>query len=152
MYGLRNLSSKHDEVRHLLHVLVSKLETCHEPLSPQVVSVSLCGLGGMSSSHPEVLTILRLLSEKIKHMDVGIDGATLSSVYSLNMMISDKAEVRHLVQALSDRLHRSQEETFEPWQLASALFGLQCMNARPEEVFKYSMLVCFVLFCGIQQC
>ena len=134
MYGLRNMSSKHEEVRHLLHVLTSKLETCYEPLNSQVISISLYGLGSMSSRHQEVLPILKVLSEKIKNTDASINSASLGSIYGLNAIHSDKAEVRHLVQVLSDKLHASMEEKFEPWQLASALFGLQTMSARPEEV------------------
>jgi hypothetical protein len=133
MYGLRNMSSRHESVRLLLHTLTSKLETCEEKLSSQVIGISLRGLDNMCSRHSEVLAILRVLSEKIQHSSFSMDGITLGSLYGLNKMNADKPEVLQLVEVLSEKLTLS-TEMFEPHHLASALFGLQLMNARCQEV------------------
>jgi hypothetical protein len=88
----------------------------------------------MSSRHAEVLPILRVLADKIKHSECEMDAVALSGVYGLHKMYSDKEEVRNLVQVLSDKIRESTVENYTPLQLASALFGLQEMISKYDEI------------------
>lgn len=125
-------------MRQLLHVLMRQLESCHEPLTAQLIGISLQGLGSMYCRHSEALSIIRLLTDKIKQSDCILDGAGLGNIYSLNKLSSDKKEVRELVQALVDKLCHSSgsSERYSPLELASALFGLQQMSAKHDEVLN----------------
>lgn len=139
LYGLRHLSSTHEEVRHLLHVLTSKLETCEAPLNGQMMGISLYGLSSLTSCHPEVTTMLRVLAEKVRLSTFSLDAFSLGGLCGLHGLASDRAEVRQLVQILSDKLQSTNTSTtegsaFSPLQIASALSGLKLMSARHEEV------------------
>ena len=62
MNGLKNMSSEHPEVRSILRVLISKVESCTDRLSGRQLALALEGLKKMSNEHAEVRSIRTALS------------------------------------------------------------------------------------------
>ena len=66
LYGLQGMSSDCAEVRALLSVLTSRIESCIEPLTAQQMCDAIYGLKGMKSDSVEVHTLLSVLVRMVQ--------------------------------------------------------------------------------------
>lgn len=65
LYGLLNMSSRHEVVRNLLSVVATMILDCDDKFNPQAIGNSFYGLQGMSSDSSSVRDVLSALTVKM---------------------------------------------------------------------------------------
>ena len=107
LYGLKDCSSEHAEVRAILKALSPKIQQCTEPLDAQGVGNALYGLQGCSSEHSEVRAVLKVLSPKIQRCHEPLDPQGVgNALYGMQGCYSEHAEVAAVVMSLTPELDR----------------------------------------------
>ena len=109
MFGLRRMSSDHQEVQDVVSVLARKIEASREMFNSQVVSNCLYGMQNMSSQHEAVRYLLSVIGHKIEV--TGLQGGECmnaqgvgNALYGLRGMSSNRLEVRRLLKALAPKV------------------------------------------------
>jgi hypothetical protein len=141
LYGLKNMTTRHIEVRKFLDVMAAKIANSQAELNGQAIGNALYGLRGMSSGYSEVRAVLAALTNKIAASNQPLTAQNLANaVYGLKKMSSEHAEVRAVVAELSMKYAASNianddaDSEFLCKHIGSALFGLQNMSADCVEV------------------
>ena len=128
LYGLRNMSSDHEEVRSMLGVLARKVAGCRDVLGPQAVAMALHGLRKMSSDHQEVRSMLGVLTKKVADCKEELSPQGVGNALNgLRNMSSDHEEVRSMLGVLVEKV-ASCRDPLNPLEISNALYGLKGMD------------------------
>ena len=101
LYGLKNMSTEHIEVRRLIVSVTGQVSACQGLLDDQSISNALYGLNGMTGEYPEVRALLLVLATKITECHARIRPEGIGScLYGLRGMSSEYPEVRKTITTL----------------------------------------------------
>ena len=110
LYGLQNMSSEGEVIRHLILVLVQMITECGDTFAAQAVGNALYGLKGMSSECAEVRDVMSALVIKIRSCKEDLKAQEVgNALYGLQGMSSECAEVRDVMSALAIKIRSSKD-------------------------------------------
>lgn len=69
LYGLKDMSTTHTEVRAMLEFLTQKLRMCRKPFRPGDLSMAMIGLSHCDSDYQETRKVVAELTKKMKECD-----------------------------------------------------------------------------------
>jgi hypothetical protein len=129
LWGLRNTTSRHEEVREALAALSIKISQSYAELNGQDIGNALYSLHAMDGEAVEVRAVLRALAQKIVTSRQPLSGLDIGmSLFGLRSMDAEIPEVRAILGTLIVKI-RSSDCEFKLKELSMAIIGV--LNATP---------------------
>eukprot|EP00596_Hydrurales_sp_CCMP1899_P005219 CAMPEP_0119044972 /NCGR_PEP_ID=MMETSP1177-20130426/36059_1 /TAXON_ID=2985 /ORGANISM="Ochromonas sp, Strain CCMP1899" /LENGTH=720 /DNA_ID=CAMNT_0007015955 /DNA_START=44 /DNA_END=2206 /DNA_ORIENTATION=+ len=129
LWGLRNTTSRHEEVREALAALSIKISQSTAELNGQDIGNALYSLHAMDGEAVEVRAVLRALVHKIVASRQPLSGLDVGmSLFGLRSMDAEIPEVRAILGTLIVKI-RSSDCEFKLKELSMAIIGV--LNATP---------------------
>ena len=134
LYGMKCMSSDHEEVRKMLAALIPKIESMTYPLEMRDISSAFIGLREMGEDVPEVATLMILLTDKLTNCTEDLGNKSLHCI-STGLMAKDPdhPSVSGALTALGRKLMASKEE-FTIHALLSAISNMKRMDNKNKSV------------------
>jgi hypothetical protein len=125
LWGLRNATSSHEEVREALGVLSTKITQSRAIMNGQNVGMALYSLHAMDLRHSEVRGVMSALAHKLVVTTEPFSGLDIGmSLYGLRAMDSQSPEVRVLLGALIHKMRSSSSAQLQLRDLTMAIIGV----------------------------
>jgi hypothetical protein len=124
LWGLRNCTSSHEEVRDALGALAEKISESSAELNGQNIGNALYSLHAMSDHVPEVRQVLAALAHKLVLSSGSLSGLDIGmALYGLRDMDSNIPEVRVILGALIHKI-RTSDSQLKLRDLSLAIVGV----------------------------
>ena len=133
IYALKNINCDSSEVRALLSMLATKLDSC-QFMDVHCLRNALRGVSKMDSDVKEVLMLISALTSKIhKCEEVNTSHDISNILLGLQRMRCDPLEVRALLACIAAKLQNC-SNSYDPRALSKSLSGLQRMKSECQEM------------------
>ena len=124
LWGLRNMTDAHPEVRQALRSLSVQIRASPHEMNGQNIANALYSFNSMTSEHSEVRETLAALAHKLALSQGELSGLDIGmALYGLRNMDSDTPEVRVLLGLLILKIRQSRSQ-LQLRDLSRALVGL----------------------------
>ena len=133
VYGLQNMNTDDEAVRHVLHRLALRCQESEALLDPQGISTAVYGLQQCDGNLVEVQRMLAQITAKIQPGAVLTSQGVGNTLLGLKRMGCDSEAVQDFLAALAPIIERS-PELLGGQEFATAIYGLQGMRSDVPEV------------------
>jgi hypothetical protein len=135
LYGMKNMSTDHAEVRSIVSVLAVKVSETTGEFTPGCISMSLRGLHNMCSQYSEVVEIMDALAPKVRTCSEQFTGPQIGDSFKgLSSMRSRDACTLQIIDALNKKSVNL--STVSGHDIVNILSGLKSFGGEPISVRK----------------
>jgi hypothetical protein len=125
LWGLRNMTADHPEIRHILRSLAVRIRQSPALMNGQNIGNALYGIHAMDDEYEEVREVLCALAYKIVASDSPLSSLDVGmALYGVSSKDHSSAEVRVILGSLIHAMKQADELNFELQDLSMAIIGI----------------------------